>query len=273
MGLVHQFVIHVQGITAGDRLRDRVAIAILVGLRTLAPLWSILDRVNIRPPSPLGLIGHYRIRAGSNRWEIEGSEGAAYLFPRTVLGNAYVAFEHEITEGTCIDVGASFGWYSVRWAKQLEGHGRVISIEPQEKHFRALIRNIGLNSLPNMMALHCAAGDHDGVLELNVPQFGLSMLDASAVYNEGGPMIQIAMRSIDSLCDEMSIADLRLVKIDVEGFEPQVLHGMAKVLERDRPTVLFEAITTEALNACRVQLPATYSVSRLGELDYLAQPG
>ena len=98
MGLVHQFVIHVQGITAGDRLRDRVAIAILVGLRTLAPLWSILDRVNIRPPSPLGLIGHYRIRAGSNRWEIEGSEGAAYLFPRTVLGNAYVAFEHEITE-------------------------------------------------------------------------------------------------------------------------------------------------------------------------------
>ncbi len=271
MGLVQQFGIHVRGIGAGDRLRDRAAIAVLVGLRVLAPLWSVLDRIDIRPGSPLGLVGRYRIRDGLNRWEVGGNEGAAYLFPRTTLGKAYGEIEPEITEGICIDVGASFGWYTVRWARQLGSHGQVVAIEAQPKHYRSLISNVDLNKLPNVRALSCAAGDHDGVLDLNIPQFGLSTLDASAVYNGGGPTIRVRMRSVDSVCDELALVDVRLVKIDVEGFEPQVLRGMARLLERDRPSVLFEAITTEALGSCREELPPTYTVRRLGDLDYIAE--
>jgi FkbM family methyltransferase len=272
VGLLSQLGMHLRSIGAGDRLRDRVAIAALVGLRTLAPLWSLLDRIHVRPPSPLGLIGTYRIRDGATRWEIGGNEGAAYLFPRTVLGRAYGEIEPDLTSGICIDVGASFGWYTVRWAKQLASHGQVIAIEAQPKHYRSLVRNVTLNNLSNVRTLSCAAGEQDGVLDLNIPQFGLSVLDASAVYNEGSPAIRVPMRSIDSICDELGLSGVRLVKIDVEGFEPSVLRGMGRLLERGRPSVLFEAITVEALSACRAEFPSAYKIRRLGDLDYLAEP-
>jgi FkbM family methyltransferase len=230
-----------------------------------------LDRAHIRLPSPLGLIGRYRIRDGINRWEITGAEGAAYLFPKTALGNAYMAIERGFT-GTCIDVGASFGWYTVRWARQLGSRGRVVAIEAHPRHYRSLVRNVELNKLANVIAISSAAGDRDGRLSLYPPAFGLTILDSSAVYNAGAAAIEVPMRSIDSLCDELALKDVHLVKIDVEGFEPSVLRGMARLLERDQPSVLFEAFTEDALSACRAELPSDYGVRRLGEMDYLAAP-
>jgi FkbM family methyltransferase len=262
---------HGRGIGAGDRLRDRAAIAALVGLRALAPIWSQLDHIHIRPPSPLGLVGRYRIRDGANRWEVGANEGAAYLFPATELGTAYR--ELEITQGTCIDVGASFGWYSVGWAKRLGTHGKVLALEPDPRHYVSLVRNLKLNGLTNVIPVACAAGDYEGTLDLFTPAFGLTIFDASAVRQEGMTApIKVPMRTIDSLCSEFELVDIRLVKIDVEGFEPQVLHGMARLLERDRPTVIFEAWTAEALSACRAELPNDYKIRQLNDWDHVAAP-
>jgi FkbM family methyltransferase len=197
-------------------------------------------------------------------------EGAAYLFPTTSLGSAYDQIE-PLTEGVCIDVGASFGWYTIRWAKQLGERGRVLALEPQPKHLRSLRTNLTLNALTNVLVCACAAGSHDGTLTLNVPRFGLSIYDASAVHDKGGVSIQVPLRSVDSLCDEFGLRDVRVIKIDVEGFEPEVLRGTRRVLERDRPRVVFEAMTGAALEACRFEFPAAYVICQLGEFDYLAE--
>src|SRR5439155_7107523 len=134
------------------------AIAALVALRFLAPLWLLLDRLHLRPPSPLGLIGRYRIRAGPYRWEVRSGEGAAYLYPKTNLGMAYRDIESRLASGGCIDVGASFGWYTVRWADQLGANGRVLALEPDPRHYPSLLRNVELNQLRNVTPLLCAAG-------------------------------------------------------------------------------------------------------------------
>lgn len=271
MGLVSLLKVHLRGIGAGERLSDRAAILILVALRGLAPLWRLFDRAHVHVRSPLTVIRRYRIRDGDNRWEVGGNEGAAYLFPRSIMGTAYGDVEQGLS-GVCIDVGASFGWYTVRWARQVGNSGRVIALEPQPRHYSSLVRNIALNKLTNVAALPCAVGDHDGSLVLFAPAFGLSVMDASAIYRTGGNAIEVPMRSIDSVCDELSLTDVRLVKIDVEGFEPQVLRGMIRLLERSRPTIAFEALTTEALSACRAELPPTYGIRRLADIDYVAEP-
>jgi hypothetical protein len=97
-------------------------------------------------------------------------------------------------------------------------------------------------------------------------------MDASAVYRSGGRPIEVPMRSIDSLCEELVLKDVRFVKIDVEGFEPQVLRGMARLLRRDRPVIVFEALSAAALNACRAELSPRYVVRQLADIDFVADP-
>src|SRR5438876_763353 len=47
----------------------------------------------------------------------------------------------------------------------------------------------------------------------------------------GGPGINVQMRTIDSLCQELRLESINLIKIDVEGFEPQVIAGMIGTLQ------------------------------------------
>jgi len=206
-----------------------------------------------------------------NRWEVGGVEGAAYLFPGTELGTAYREIEAELgAGGGCIDVGASFGWYTVRWARLLGSRGRVLALEPDPRHYPSLLHNVTLNQLPNVVALLCAAGDHDGPLELFTPAFGLTTFDSSAVHHDGAA-IKVQMRTVDNLCDELSFTDVRMVKVDVEGFEPEVIRGMKRLLERDHPIVIFEAWTLGALDACRAEIPSSYRIRQLNEWDYVAE--
>jgi FkbM family methyltransferase len=222
-------------------------------------------------PSPLGIIPRYRIREGVNRWEVGGNEGAAYLFPHSIIGNAYEEIDGSVA-GICLDIGASFGWYTVRWANRLKDTGRVVAVEPQLSHYKFLVRNIVLNQLSNVTALNCAAGDTDGSLVLYPQAFGVSRMDASAVYRSGGRPVEVPMRSIDSLCEELILNDVRFVKIDVDGFEPQVLRGMARLLRRDRPVIVFEALSAEALSACSAELSPLYVVRQLADIDFVANP-
>jgi FkbM family methyltransferase len=271
MVLLSQIRLHLKSVRVGDRLADRAAILCLVALRALTPIWRLFNRLHVDIPSPLLLIRRYRIRAGVNRWEVSGNEGAAYLFPGTALGAAFEEVERGLN-GVCIDVGASFGWFTVRWARQVGTRGRVLALEPDPRHYPSLVRNVELNQLTNVIALTCAAGDRDGVLDLFAPEFALTIFDASAVRHEGGAAIQVPMRTIDGLCDELSLTDVRLVKIDVEGFEPNVLRGMKRLLEHDHPTVIFEAWTADLLSACRAELPSNYHIRPLSEWDYVAEP-
>ena len=168
MGFAFQLRIHLRSVRAGDRFADRAAILGLVALRGLIPLWRLFDRLHLPLPSPLLLIRRYRIRDGANRWEVEGTEGAAYLFPGTPLGVALKEVEQDLS-GSCIDVGASFGWFTVRWARQVGTRGRILALEPDPRHFPSLLRNVALNQLTNVTALPCAAGDREGSLTCSPP--------------------------------------------------------------------------------------------------------
>jgi FkbM family methyltransferase len=246
---------------------DRAAIFALVALRCLTPLWHLLSRLHVRLPSPLRLIGRYRIRDGALTWDVQGVEGAAYLFPATAVGHAYGALESRIA-GVVLDIGAGFGWYTVQWATMLGTGGRVFALEPCARHLPSLERNTA--SLRNVTILSCAAGEHDGVVTLHDATFG-GIYDAS-IRSDSGATSTVRVRRVDSLCHELGIQGVRFVKIDVEGYEPEVLRGMRQLLERDRPLVAFEALSPEALEACRAALPASYAVRCLAGDDYAAEP-
>ena len=135
--------------------------------------------------------------------------------------------ESVITSGDIvIDVGAHIGIHTVHAAKL---GGYVFSIEPIPSNIRLLERNIQLNNVSNSVELiKGAACDHKGIGTIYVHNYSGSH---SMVYSRGARnVIRVPCFRLDSLFLEKK--HIKLIKIDVEGFEVNVVRGMESILSK-----------------------------------------
>jgi len=242
---------HAKGVIAGESAMDKAKIAVAVACRGL---------VLAGLPGPLGRLGAYRFVAGGRTWQAPAGGRANYLYA-TVQSPEEGEALCSAARGTCIDVGAGIGWFTVPLAQRLGDRGRVVAIEPHEPSYWALSRNTA--GLTNVLLLRCAVGARDGTATLFEPPPRLGGLSISMHYHRGRPF-SVPLRSIDSLRDELGIVEVGLVKIDVEGAEPEVLAGMRGVLRDCTPDVAFEALSKEAYDACvAILAPFGYHVELL----------
>jgi FkbM family methyltransferase len=261
------------GIGHGDRLRDKLAISLLVARAGLLPLGSLLRRFGLSLPDPGRLITTYTCRTDGLVYGCPG--GAPYfLFCDRQHDPGVRAAVDSLISGTFIDVGAHVGFFTLPAARRLVDLGRVIAIEPHPARFRFLRENVARNGLANVDCLPCAVGEREGTATLYDLDASLvpHPRDVSLEHSHGRPF-RVPLRTIDGLCEEAGISDITLVKIDVEGFEPQVLRGMRSTLARWKPSVVFEALTADSLSASSQQLAQHgYAVRQVDETNYLADP-
>jgi FkbM family methyltransferase len=129
--------------------------------------------------------------------------------------------------------------------------GRVIAVEPVAENQACLRRTIDANRLSNVTLVDAAAGEQDGVLTLSLSD-GCPGAH-SAVLQRGGPHREVPLTAIDSLVARLSLDRVDFMKVDVEGYEPQVIQGARRTLGRFRPTVV---AATYHLPEHRALLPA-----------------
>jgi FkbM family methyltransferase len=141
------------------------------------------------------------------------------------------------------DIGANIG-YTARFFVQA-GAAQVVACEPDADNLACLHAVLG--DEPRIRIVACAVGAADGRATLSVPfDKGVKQHALGRVTEGAGPL---AMRSIDSLRDEFGA--VQLIKIDVEGFETQVLAGMARTIAADRPLIHVEISSIESQAAYR----------------------
>jgi FkbM family methyltransferase len=122
---------------------------------------------------------------------------------------------------TVLDIGAWCG----TWSKMMENYSnKIIAFEPDETHFACLEKNCTVNC----EAIRQAVGNESKFISLTEDNF----TQAKRVSGEG----EIKMVTIDSL----DYKDIDLIKIDVEGFEMEVLKGAKKVLETQCKFIMIE---------------------------------
>jgi FkbM family methyltransferase len=143
-----------------------------------------------------------------------------------------------------IDIGANLGEWTVPFARAVGAAGRVLAAEPAPRAAAALEATLGANGLHQVQVMHCAVGDHDGFAEFAVPVVTSARSDTgTAKIGAAGPgckALRVALRSLDSLAAEHGFVRTDLIKIDVEGYERQVLDGAKATLGRFRPTLVIE---------------------------------
>jgi FkbM family methyltransferase len=127
---------------------------------------------------------------------------------------------------TVFDVGAHVGVYTLFLGKKVGPAGRVIAFEPAPENLPALRRNIARNGLKNVIVVPLALGEAAGTGRL----VGRSVFGTLTAGAKDGPSRVVSIASGDALAAASGWAVPCAIKIDVEGYEREVLRGMARTL-------------------------------------------
>jgi len=151
-----------------------------------------------------------------------------------------------------IDVGANIGLYACTIAVHSLAD-RIVAFEPDPGNFRGLQETIRANDLAGLIeAREAAVGASQGSAMLTLS--GTANRGLSAISPQGSHGVVVT-----SLDAELPLRDAVIaLKIDVEGYEPEVLCGAKDLLLRNSGYVLLEARGEEALEA------ATNAMTKLG---------
>jgi FkbM family methyltransferase len=144
--------------------------------------------------------------------------------------------------GMVIEVGANMGIHTIPMAQQLVKEDRILfAFEPQPVIFQQLCANLALNGLMNVRALPYACGSENGAVMFEVPDyrstgnFGGTAMTQAASVSEKREIVQCVR--LDAI---VSDGDVGLLKIDVEGFELEVLKGSEGIFARCHPVLYVE---------------------------------
>lgn len=170
---------------------------------------------------------------GQGSWEPELVEHALRLLPE---------------RGRLLDVGASLGTWTIPIARA-RPLGEVIAFEPRRESFYQLCGNIFLNNLENVVAHEVALGGRDPDRTSAWPRAWLYQPDAKSV---GGTTLVPRRLAPESDLMPQSSCEVRtldgygrkhveIIKIDVEGYELEVLRGATETLARWHPIIFFES--------------------------------
>jgi FkbM family methyltransferase len=158
-----------------------------------------------------------------------------------------------------IECGAHVGTMTIPMARAVGPRGVVHALELQPYFVRLLNANLALNGIQNVAVRQMAVGAADGTMRLPAIDYdrpinfaGISFADVPTDGSgEGRP---IPVRPIDTMF--RGLAQLRLLKMDIENMEPVALAGAAALIRRLKPIVYLECRTVESFAAARAHLGA-----------------
>jgi len=221
-------------------------------------------------------IGGASFRVDVGEWTTSGLYFANVVYePATVQ---YLV-DHLRPGGVFVDIGANSGYFTLLAAARVGEAGRVVAFEPNPAVRMRLLSSVERNNVHRRVRVEsCALGDRSADrVPLYVPEhdgFATLMPEQTHAhsYVAGAAAIDVTVRTFDEWITDAAIDEVSLVKIDVEGAEPQVLAGMRKTLAAGRiARIVLETAWNSA--AHRLLIDHGYQPTRLesvGPVDNIA---
>ncbi|WP_341906514.1 FkbM family methyltransferase [Fluviicola taffensis] len=170
-----------------------------------------------------------------------------------------------------LDIGANIGLMSVIASKRVGERGIVYAVEANPNTVSILKTNIGLNECKNIELLPVALSDEQGTALLfenwEVNRGGASLISQGS--DENG--MEVKMERLDDLFQEET--PVHLVKIDVEGFEPQVLRGGMSWFRKQLPIFIIEVSEKREKEVGPSPLEVMELVQTIGNYRFFKQKG
>lgn len=132
-----------------------------------------------------------------------------------------------------VDVGANFGHYSGLASSIVGPEGRVFAFEPSPIGVDSLNEMITENRITNIELCPAAVGECAGEIEIHLPPPEEIVHSPSAFATEPSfTPHRVPMIALDSYLPLNDGVVIDLIKVDVEGYEPNVIAGMKSLIRR-----------------------------------------
>jgi FkbM family methyltransferase len=131
---------------------------------------------------------------------------------------------------TILDIGAHFGYYTVKLGTKVGRAGKLLAFEPNPEVNAVCAENIKINGLSFHASLSkFALGDVEHVATLT--RSASNMASANLLGEQDNDYsVQVQVRRLDNVVDASVSADL--IKLDAEGYEKRILDGATNLLKR-----------------------------------------
>lgn len=136
--------------------------------------------------------------------------------------------------GDVVDVGANIGYTTALFARAVEAGRRVHAFEPEERNFRWLERALAREGVAaGVVANRAAVGARDGEVELwhNDAHHADHRIATAAQRGAGTQVVPLV--AVDTYLAGLGWPAVAFVKIDVQGYEHEVLRGMGETIARN----------------------------------------
>jgi FkbM family methyltransferase len=141
--------------------------------------------------------------------------------------------------GDCfVDIGAHVGYFSLLAAALVGEQGQVVAFEPEAVNYDALQQNIALNGFKNITSFPCALGETHKASQLFINQdndAGHALWDVALhPFNQKSRLActtrQVEVLTLDSVLENLRPKLVKMVKIDTEGSEFNILQGAIRTI-------------------------------------------
>jgi len=154
--------------------------------------------------------------------------------------------------GTVLDIGANIGNHTVFFSRIFE---KVISFEPVPRNCWILKANLHLNQIRNVNLIEKGLGNKNEKLFFNNDPRNtndrLSGSNPSETFDENMVDVVIGDEELKKLSYPSPIL---MIKIDVEGLEPEVIMGLENTIATNKPIIFWEAFNKKTVEQSRVLL-------------------
>ena len=171
----------------------------------------------------------------------------------------------ETPKAIFMDIGANVGHHSIFLSKFAS---QVLAFEPYPKVNMQFKQQIAHNNISNIQIFETGLSDRRETLNYYAPtgnNEGIGSFDESSVGKGNTSYGKLELQEGDQVIESDSWKNIKLIKIDVEGFEKKVIKGLSRTIEEERPVIVCEITYGQQLSFVSIEelssyLPQNYEI-------------
>ena len=175
------------------------------------------------------------------------------------------ALKTETPKAIFMDIGANVGHHSIFLSKFAS---LVLAFEPYPKVNIQFKQQIAHNNISNIQIFETGLSDRRETLNYYAPtgnNEGIGSFDESSIGKGNTSYGKLELQEGDQVIASDSWKNIKLIKIDVEGFEKKVIKGLTRTIEEERPVIVCEITYGQQLSFVSIEelssyLPQNYEI-------------
>ncbi|PCH95928.1 MAG: hypothetical protein COB85_04135 [Bacteroidetes bacterium] len=224
--------------------------------------WLLLPKTR----GPLTLSTVYGFDININPKSDKGVDSEIYLYGTYELGTAHIIAAVLNKGDSFIDVGANIGFFSLMASQLVSSSGKVYSFEPFPESLELLNANIKLNNVENISVYDFALGAKSSEKRIYPEpenRGGSSFIKNKFNQVQGSELVKI--KPLNDLAEIAHDTLIKAIKIDVEGWELEVLRGCSALLKSENPPVLIVEYSSFSIQESEERMELVGFIRGVGE--------